>query len=273
VPLKIAFREYGQGPVVICLHGYAGGPRHWDEIVPHLSQKFRVIVPNLSHLSLAKEKISFSAQLEILASFIKIHFPQTPVRLLGISFGAALAWGLAIRSPSLVDQVVVINPLPPFPVHSMASMSLRAFLTFELSARTVFWFFRTPLGEAFLRKTARVFRNMDSPSSDDRLTHLQDRKLLFASHLFHRFCWLVQSEEWAAWERKLEFWTHDCLLIYDSQDPIFSEDTYLQFADLISCDSILRTEGRGHISVLNADAEISTAVQRFFGKDLIKRAG
>lgn len=263
MPLKIAFREYGSGSTVVLLHGYAGSPLHWDYVVQQLSPTYKVIVPNLSHLSMGGDKITFSGQIDLLAAFLRHHCPLEAVKLVGISFGGALAWGLAIRYPELVDRVVFINPMAPFPVQSFRQFGLRMFYTLPLGFREIWYFLRTPMGHKFLKNIGAVFRNLTGEGDEERLLHLQGRKLNFVCHLFQKFGWIVRNERWDIWEKKLDFWTHDCLLIYEKQDPLFSVDFYESFGRILSCDKVVETNEAGHISILNQPELISQAIVDF----------
>ncbi|MBW5447912.1 alpha/beta fold hydrolase [Cohnella sp. CFH 77786] len=42
-----AYQETGSGVPVVLLHGFCGSGRYWDDVLPALSAKYRVIVPDL----------------------------------------------------------------------------------------------------------------------------------------------------------------------------------------------------------------------------------
>lgn len=43
----LCYAEQGQGEPIVLLHGYCGSSEYWDKVVPLLSDKYRVIVPDL----------------------------------------------------------------------------------------------------------------------------------------------------------------------------------------------------------------------------------
>src|SRR5690554_1641282 len=45
--IEMAYEDYGTGEVVILLHGFCGSSAYWKNVIPVLSQGFRVIVPDL----------------------------------------------------------------------------------------------------------------------------------------------------------------------------------------------------------------------------------
>lgn len=45
--IEMAYEDRGQGDPVVLLHGFCGSSAYWDEIIPKLESKYRVIVPDL----------------------------------------------------------------------------------------------------------------------------------------------------------------------------------------------------------------------------------
>ena len=260
---KIAFRERGSGSVLICLHGYAGNALQWDGVANQLENNFKVVIPNLSHLTMGKENITFSDQVELIATFIKTNYPNQIVSLAGISFGGSLTWALASRYPDLVDKVIFINPMPPDPKGSFALLYLKIFFEFTIKAPIIYIFLNSFIGKLFLKKVAFVFRNLQGEFENERVSNLQGRKLQFVAHLLYKFAWIINNERWSLWRYKLEFWTHDCLLIYDVRDPLFRESFYLKFSQTLACENVVQTQNAGHISIVQEPRLIAGAIREF----------
>lgn len=261
---KIAFRSFGEGEPIVLLHGYAGSVSHWDPLRPLLAKYYRVVVPNLTHLILGREKLSFSAQIDELAQFLKREFNGKPVHLVGLSFGGALTWGLATRYPELVMRVVLINPMCPDPIRSFQWKPLRLFLMLPMNKPILSFLLSTKWGKGLLRQAADIFRNMDQQPSVERMDGLQGRKLMFVAHLISRFAWILKTERWEIWFSKLEFWTHETLFICDDEDPLIHFQAYKDLSARMGCDNFFVTEGAGHISPLNSPHLISWEVMKFF---------
>ncbi len=259
---KIAFREVGEGSVLLLLHGYAGSVLHWDPVVESLKSKYRLVIPNLSHLFMGKDSFSFSQQVEIFADFLRTHFPQQKVHLCGISYGGALVWGLALRHPELVDRTIFINPMPPDPIESFKIPVLKSIFRLPLNLKSIYMILRTPVGRFFLKRAAQVFR-LERAEFWDRISDLHGRKLLFVCHVIHNFAAILKKENWSAWKLRLESWTHTSLLIYDNDDPLFEPKTYLRFQDLIGCDVTQELKKAGHIATQTKAPEISEMVDEF----------
>lgn len=260
---KIAFRAFGEGEAVVLLHGFAGSVSQWDPLRPLLAKYYRVIVPNLTHLTLGREEMSFSKQIDELHTFLQTQVSKDPIHVVGISYGAALTWGLATRYPESIARVVLINPMPPNPVKQFIWASLRIFLRLPANRFVMGLMLRTRWGRELLRSAAEIFRNVDHAPSLDRIEKLEGRKLLLVAHTILRFSWIVRKENWQAWMKRLSAWKHETLLVYEEEDPLIRYDSYEAFAKLIRCENSFVTQGAGHISTLNSPHMISWEVMKF----------
>lgn len=260
---KIAFRSFGTGEPIILLHGFAGSVSHWDPLRPLLSKYYQVIVPNLTHLTLGRSALSFSDQVNEIHRFIEREVDGGPVHLVGISYGAALAWGLALRFPATVGRVVLINPMPPEPIHHFIWPGLSLLLRAPAQRLLLSLFFRTVWGRQFFRFAAETFRNVDHPTSFDRLDGMRGRKLAWIIHIVERFSWILRKEDWKEWTNHFSDWSHQTLLVYEERDPLIRYSSYEAFAQLINCEASIVTQGAGHISTLNSPHMISWEVMKF----------
>lgn len=261
---KIQYRQFGEGECIILLHGFAGSVSHWDRLRHLLSKYHRVVVPNLTHLTLGAERLTFSRQVDELKIFIQSLKVSGPIHLVGLSYGGALAWALAMRYPNLVTRVVLINPMPPFPIRHFQWRALRLFLRLPLRKTLTALALKTEWGRQFLRRAAEIFRNVANEPSLDRVSQLEGRKLLFVAHLIERFAWIVRSERWGMWANKLEYWTPETLFICDDEDPLIRFDAYEEMFAKMGCEHFFVTEGAGHISTLNSPELITWEVLKFF---------
>jgi len=261
---KINFRSYGEGEAIVLLHGFAGSVSHWDPIRPQLAKYYQVIVPNLTHLTLGREALTFSAQIDELSLFLKSQNFRKPVHLVGLSYGGALAWGLATRYPELVARVVLINPMSPSPISTFQWKALRTFLMLPMRKTLLGIGLKTQWGRNFLRRAAEIFRNVDHAPALDRVEGLEGRKLLFVAHLIHRFSWILKNERWEIWNNKLEYWTPETLFVCDDEDPLIRFEAYEHLSKRMGCENFFVTQGAGHISPLNSPQLIGWEVMKFF---------
>jgi len=259
---KITFRERGQGPVLILLHGFGGSVHHWESCADTLLKNYRVVIPNLSHLFMSTDRVFFTVQVEAIAQFIKTNFPNEKVHIAGLSFGGALAWALSRQRPELIEKLILINPLVPNPIPSFRLPELRYFFVMPMTSRAIYVLLSTPIGKAFLKRAAMIFRDERS-GGVARLDALKGRKLLFVSHLIYNFTWMLRREDWNWWSDKLTKSPFPTLLIYDSDDLLFSKEVYEKFGAETQVEKVLVLNGAGHLAIKSRPEVISRAIHQF----------
>ena len=264
--------QLGQGKSLVCLHGYGGSALHWEKVSEELSRQFRVITPNLTHLYMGKEGLNFSQQIDEVAKFIQTQCPNEKIFLSGISYGGALAWGIASRYPALVEKVIFINPMPPAAQQYFAIASLKYFFSIPLPVTLIYFFLGSSLGKVFLNEVAQVFRNLQASEDDGRIEKLQGRKLQFVAQMLWKFSWILRKEKWKSWEQQLNHWQHDCLLIYDRKDPLFKSEFYDGFARKLAGTNVVTTMDAGHISIVQQPKLIAGAMREYLLRDFYKQA-
>ncbi|WP_415062907.1 alpha/beta fold hydrolase [Bdellovibrio sp.] len=259
---KITFRERGQGPLLILLHGYGGSVHHWESIAESLSTQYRVVVPNLSHVYMSTDKLFFTVQVETLAKFIRETFPGERVSVAGLSYGGALTWGLASLHPHLVKKTVLINPMVTDPIKHFMPKELKFFFSVPLNLKSIYLMLSTPMGRAFLKRSAQIFRDERSEGVI-AVEHLKGRKLQFVAHMIHHFSWILRSEDWSFWHQKLYNHRGECRLVFDKEDLLFNQDAYRKFAMHIGCEDVIALTGAGHLAIKTRPEMISQLIKEF----------
>lgn len=108
---EVSYRDEGDGPVLLLLHGIAGSSRAWREVIPALSDDFRVIAPDLlGHGESAKPLGDYS--LGAYASGLRDLLGVLGVEratLVGQSFGGGVAMQLAYQHPEVCERLVLVD--------------------------------------------------------------------------------------------------------------------------------------------------------------------
>jgi pimeloyl-ACP methyl ester carboxylesterase len=107
-------RKAGAGPAVVCLHSSTGSSKQWTLLTQRLAERYQVLAPDLYGygqspawpvgrvLSLDDEVALLGPMLESISG---------PFHLVGHSYGAAVAFKLALTFPSRVRSVAVYEPV------------------------------------------------------------------------------------------------------------------------------------------------------------------
>jgi pimeloyl-ACP methyl ester carboxylesterase len=119
---RIRFDEAGQGPPLVLVHDYLSSRVAWEDVLPELSKRFRLIVPDLPGFGESEKpppgryRYDFDAFAESLVDLIAA-VGLGRVSLCGHAMGGAVALTLAAMHPDLVDRLILVNPLvyPPRP--------------------------------------------------------------------------------------------------------------------------------------------------------------
>lgn len=262
---KIAFREYGHGPLLVLLHGYGGSVMHWDPVVDALKNKYRVVVPNLTHLYMSKNRLLFPVIVELVAEFIKTNFPGEKASVAGLSFGGTIAWGLALHHPHIVDRLVLMNPLMTHPVQNFRLPETRYFFVMPMDDKSIIRLFGTPIGSSFLKKCAQIFRP-DREQAGRALERLTGTKLAFVAGIISHFSWILRNEDWNFWDANLDRLSVPTMMIYTKDDQLFPEAAYERFAHDIKAVRVVALEDGGHIISRSIPATVSHLCDEFIAK-------
>ena len=101
----------GEGDPLLLIHGLGSSTRDWEEQVPVLSQKYKVITIDLrGHGQTDKPKGPYSMRMfaEDIAELLK-NLGINSIHILGISLGGSVAFQLTVDYPDLVKSLIVVN--------------------------------------------------------------------------------------------------------------------------------------------------------------------
>lgn len=108
---RVAYREKGQGPSLVLLHGWPLDSREWRRQLEGLSDEFRVVAwdaPGAGRSSDPPETSRLPDWADWLAEFIDV-LNLGPVHVAGLSWGGALALELFRRHPDVVRALILVS--------------------------------------------------------------------------------------------------------------------------------------------------------------------
>jgi pimeloyl-ACP methyl ester carboxylesterase len=107
----IAYRDAGDGPALLLIHGMAGSSATWQAIIPQLSKKFRVIAPDLlGHGMSAKPRGDYS--LGAFAVFLRDLLDELGVgraTVVGQSLGGGIAMQFSHQHRDYCERLALIG--------------------------------------------------------------------------------------------------------------------------------------------------------------------
>lgn len=119
---RLHYRELGQGPAIVLVHGLAGESRNFDYLpLQELAKEWRLVLvdrPGSGHSPRVDEgKAGIAAQGRILAAFIRAMRFERPPLLVGHSLGGAIALAVALQDPECIAGLGLLAPATHFTPH------------------------------------------------------------------------------------------------------------------------------------------------------------
>src|SRR4051812_46908588 len=102
--------DEGKGEAVLLLHGFPTSRLLWQRLVPKLSQRFRVLAPDLKGYgeSSGEGPVDLASQAGSMLQFIdEMHLAR--VTIVAHDVGSAAGQILAVRAPERVRALVVVD--------------------------------------------------------------------------------------------------------------------------------------------------------------------
>ncbi|TNF27662.1 MAG: alpha/beta hydrolase [Deltaproteobacteria bacterium] len=124
--IDVHYREEGEGPTILFLHGICDSLHTWGPWVEELKKDFHVIRFDLPFFGLSRVLDDKTITKEFYPTFLEslvTHFRLKDFYLCGHSLGAWISWNYAIKNQSLLKKLILISPpghpvKPPFLVRA-----------------------------------------------------------------------------------------------------------------------------------------------------------
>lgn len=118
--LSLFSRVYPTGragaPVVLCLHGLTRNGRDFEDLAPHLAERYRVVVPDVRGRGLSQRDTNAdNYRLSVYLRDVELLLDglgATEVSIVGTSMGGLMALALATAKPARVSRIV-LNDVGP----------------------------------------------------------------------------------------------------------------------------------------------------------------
>jgi pimeloyl-ACP methyl ester carboxylesterase len=108
---RVAYRQAGNGPVVVLIHGITSNSRTWSRVMPSLARRFTVIAPDLAgHGGSDKPKGDYS--LGAHASTVRdllLTLGHDRATVVGHSLGGGIAMQFSYQFPERCERLVLVD--------------------------------------------------------------------------------------------------------------------------------------------------------------------
>lgn len=235
-------------PVLLLLHGTGAASHSWRHVLPILSQRYRLVVPDLPCHGFTRPKTGW-ADLSLPGMTVAVRallatLATTPAAIIGHSAGAAiavtLAGALAGEGSRDTPAVIGINgAFLPIRGDRLFSPMAKALFSSDLSARMFSLMARTtPLGGNLLAATGSAI--------DTRGADLY-RRLLTASGHVRGALGMMASWDLQQFDRLLAGFSAPLALIAADDDPMVPAANSAHAARLAPRGHLMRLPSGGHL--------------------------
>lgn len=245
---QIAYLDQGTGPPVILIHGFGGSMWQWEHQQQALTQQFRLITLDLLGSGLSeKPEIEYlpDQMLDFLVGFMDaLQIPNAT--LIGNSMGAGLALGMALKHPTRVEKLVLIDGLPPQIMKQLTSPTLRGAIETRMPVWLISlgnWLFNGIGTESFLKEMVHDHRLLTS-AVIERSNRNRRRPGIIHPIMAVRNALPVWERDYAP---HLTTITHPTLLIWGEQDQIFPLPVGKELHRLIPHSQFVGIPDAGHL--------------------------
>ena len=254
---KIRYLEGGGSDGnVLLVHGLGASAERWARVIPHLSKKYHVIVPDLIGFGLS-DKPSVDYTPDFFSQFI-FNFLETlgitKTNMIGSSLGGQIVAECAITQNKMIEKVVLVSPsgvmkqsTPTFDAYTLAAL----YPTQE-GAKTAF------------QMMSGEHKEIDSDTIDgfiQRMT-LPNAKMAFMSTILGIRNAVPLSE-------RLERILVPTLVVWGKQDTLIPITYSKEFVSSIRNCQFVEMESSGHTPYVEEPEKFSEIVLRFLNQQMI----
>lgn len=109
---RVVWRVWGEGPVLVLLHGGHGSWLHWSAVIGDLAQSHRVLVPDLPGFGdsdCLPDDHAIKDSAGAIASGLDLIAPRLPVRMIGFSFGGVVAGHVVAQLGERLSHLTIVG--------------------------------------------------------------------------------------------------------------------------------------------------------------------
>ncbi|MFM7854369.1 MAG: alpha/beta fold hydrolase [Flammeovirgaceae bacterium] len=117
--MNLFFRKSGQGQPLLILHGLFGSSDNWYSLSKVFAEQYTVYTLDQRNHGQSPHSDAFDYKIlaQDLENFLLEQNIENPI-VIGHSMGGKTAMNLAIKNPSLIEKLIVVDIAPkPYPIH------------------------------------------------------------------------------------------------------------------------------------------------------------
>ena len=246
-------------PPVVFLHGFGGFFMDWPRVMAPVAKHTRVYAIDLPGWGFSdpNEKVeSIEDDARTVGEFLKKMNLENAI-LCGISYGGGVAWAAAAMRLPRVRQVVLLNPMPPYPLRFLRSPIYRTIFYANSFKAIAFWshrFLTKAQYKIICRENLLNHRLLDTFYLDLAYMVMKQPKMPF---ILSAFSFGARTMNWQNLEQRLADVQIPVSILQGTEDKIFSMESALYLHRLIPTSELIRVPDCGHAMVFDQHKKVS----------------
>lgn len=256
------WREAGEGPAVVLLHGLGASSFSWRAVMPALSSSYRVIAPDFPGFGRSASPAGFDYSLKGLSNWVVAlldHLGLSTAHLAGNSLGGIVALMTAMDEPARVGRVALLGT----PTHPGDGPLLLWPLRWPVVGRL----YELALGRAavkYIGRTAYKDRSlMTEETIDEYALPLRTAAGRWAAAEVLRRAVPPDARERVARYRDLP---QEFLVICGDSDTVAGLESSRRFCEKAPRARLLEVPDCAHVPQEERPELVNAALQEFFGR-------
>lgn len=245
-------RSVKTSPVVF-VHGFGGFFMDWARIMTHVQRHtscYALDLPGWGFSEANFQATGIEDDAEAVTAFIE-RLGLDNVILCGISYGAGVSWAMAARQLPRVRHVILLNPMPPWPLKWIHSALYQGIFRLNQSRSGAVWghrFLTRQMYELICRETL-----LGSSLPDEFYLRLGYRaiKQPAVAFIMNGHAKAANNLDWSMWERSLASVNTPVTIMQSFEDRVFSPESARYLQSLIPGSELIEVAQSGHAMVFD----------------------
>ena len=248
--------EGGSDGNILLLHGLGASAERWTHVIPHLSKKYHLIIPDLLGFGFSdKPSVDYTPEFfsQFIFNFLKT-LGITKTSMIGSSLGGQIVAECAITQSKMIEKIVLVSP------SGAMKQSTPTFDAYTLAA-----LYPTPEGaKTAFQMMSGVHKEIDSTTIDgfiQRMT-LPNAKMAFMSSILGIRNAVSLSE-------RLVRILAPALIVWGKQDTLIPITYSKDFVSSIKNCQFVEMENSGHTPFVEEPEKFSEIVLKFLNQKMV----
>ena len=265
---RVSYFQMGlgkKGPPILLLHGFGGFFMDWPRVMAPLARYHRVYALDFPGWGFSEPRTKTEGiedDVAVVSEFIRHHELEDTI-LVGISYGAAVAWASAAQKIKGLRKIVLLNPMPPFPLKHMKSLLYRGIFLLNSFAFTAKHSSKMMTKAHYKRICKENLKNHHLLDSVYLELGYLVLKQPFVHESLHLHSKKARSIDWKMWEKRLGGIKIPVTIMQGLDDRVFTIESAKYLHGLIPHSKLIEVEDCGHAMVFDQHRKIATYLLSF----------